>query len=142
MEKKTKMLLFVIIGFSMYAGLNILNAVIEVNTFLRICFSILRHGGLLGAIFGLNYLGTKYIWERNPEISKDELVNLSDERLISIRMNAKAKTFDIMTYMLLLLGALYLDLRVGFLGISLLTAAGIIMAGCYFYYKNKYAKEM
>lgn len=59
------MLLYVIIGFSMYAGLNILNAVIEVNNFLRICFSILRYGGLLGAIFGLKYLGTKYTWVKS-----------------------------------------------------------------------------
>lgn len=142
MKKKTKMLLFIIIGFSMYAVMAILKAMIEVNTFLTICLSILRYGSLLCAIFGLNYFGTTYIWERNPEISKDELVNLSDERLISIRMKAKAKTFDIMTYVLILLGALYADLKAGALVIVLLAAAGIIMAGCYFGYKNKYSKEM
>lgn len=142
MKKKTKMMLFIIIGFCLYFSLSILNTMLEVNTFLRICFTILRYGGMLGALFGLNYFGTKYTWERNPEVSKDELVNLSDERLVSIRTNAKAKAFDIMVYTLILLGVVYADLRVGFLVLSLLIAAGIIMTGCYFYYKNKYTKEM
>lgn len=142
MKKKTKMMLFIIIGFCLYFSLSILNTMLEVNTFLRICFTILRYGGMLGALFGLNYFGTKYTWERNPEVSKDELVNLSDERLVSIRTNAKAKAFDIMVYVLLLLGVVYADLRVGFLVVALLAAAGIIMTGCYFYYKNKYTKEM
>lgn len=142
MKKKTKMMLFIIIGYCLYFSLSILNTMLEVNTFLRICLTILRYGGMLGALFGLNYFGTKYTWERNPEVSKDELVNLSDERLVSIRTNAKAKAFDIMVYTLILLGVVYADLRVGFLVLSLLIAAGIIMTGCYFYYKNKYAKEM
>lgn len=142
MQKKTKMMLFIIIGFCLYFSLSILNTMLEVNTFLRICFTILRYGGMLGALFGLNYFGTKYTWERNPEVSKDELVNLSDERLVSIRTNAKAKVFDIMVYVLILLGVVYADLRVEFLVVALLAAAGIIMTGCYFYYKNKYTKEM
>lgn len=142
MKKKTKMMLFIIIGFCLYFSLSILNTMLEVNTFLRICFTILRYGGMLGALFGLNYFGTKYTWERNPEVSKDELVNLSDERLVSIRTNAKAKVFDIMVYVLILLGVVYADLRVEFLVVALLAAAGIIMTGCYFYYKNKYTKEM
>lgn len=142
MKKKTKMMLFIIIGYCLYFSLSILNTMLEVNTFLRICLTILRYGGMLGALFGLNYFGTKYTWERNPEVSKDELVNLLDERLVSIRTNAKAKAFDIMVYTLILLGVVYADLRVGFLVLSLLIAAGIIMTGCYFYYKNKYTKEM
>lgn len=142
MKKKTKMMLFIIIGFCLYFSLSILNTMLEVNTFLRICLTTLRYGGMLGALFGLNYFGTKYTWERNPDVSKDELVNLSDERLVSIRTNAKAKAFDIMVYTLILLGVVYADLRVGFLVLSLLIAAGIIMTGCYFYYKNKYTKEM
>lgn len=142
MKKKTKMMLFIIIGYCLYFSLSILNTMLEVNTFQRICLTTLRYGGMLGALFGLNYFGTKYTWERNPEVSKDELVNLSDERLVSIRTNAKAKAFDIMVYTLILLGVVYADLRVGFLVLSLLIAAGIIMTGCYFYYKNKYTKEM
>ena len=142
MKKKTKMLLIAIIGFCMYAGFTILNAVTEVNTLLTICLSILRYSGLLAAILGINYFGTRYIWERNPEISQDELVNLSDERLISIRNKAKAKTFDIMIYVLILLAVLYADLKAGLLVISLVAVSGIIMAGCYYYYKNKYTKEM
>ena len=102
----------------------------------------MHYGGMLLSIFAINYFGTTYQYEKYPEESKQTLIDLNDERTRSIHNLAKARTFDIMTYVLMLLPAVLIDLKAGLSGIIGAGAALLIFGISYAFFLAKYKKEL
>ena len=97
-----------------------------------LCLSLMHYGGMLLSLFAVNYFGTTYQYEKYPEESKQTLIdNL-----------AKARTFNIMTYVLMLLPAVLIDLKAGLVGIIGAGAALLIFGISYAFFLAKYKKEL
>ena len=107
-----------------------------------LCLSLMHYGGMLLSIFAINYFGTTYQYEKYPEESKQTLIDLNDERTKSIHNLAKARTFNIMTYVLMLLPAVLIDLKAGLVGIIGAGAAPLIFGISYAFFLAKYKKEL
>ena len=107
-----------------------------------LCLSLMHYGGMLLSLFAVNYFGTTYQYEKYPEESKQTLIDLNDERTRSIHNLAKARTFDIMTYVLMLLPAVLIDLKAGLSGIIGAGAALLIFGISYAFFLAKYKKEL
>ncbi len=107
-----------------------------------LCLSLMHYGGMLLSLFAVNYFGTTYQYEKYPEESKQTLIDLNDERTRSIHNLAKARTFNIMTYVLMLLPAVLIDLKAGLVGIIGAGAALLIFGISYAFFLAKYKKEL
>ncbi len=107
-----------------------------------LCLSLMHYGGMLLSLFAVNYFGTTYQYEKYPEESKQTLIDLNDERTKSIHNLAKARTFNIMTYVLMLLPAVLIDLKAGLTGIIGAGAALLIFGISYAFFLAKYKKEL
>ena len=107
-----------------------------------LCLSLMHYGGMLLSLFAVNYFGTTYQYEKYPEESKQTLIDLNDERTKSIHNLAKAWTFNIMTYVLMLLPAVLIDLKAGLVGIIGAGAALLIFGISYAFFLAKYKKEL
>lgn len=107
-----------------------------------LCLSLMHYGGMLLSLFAVNYFGTTYQYEKYPEESKQTLIDLNDERTKSIHNLAKARTFNIMTYVLMLLPAVLIDLKAGLVGIIGAGAALFIFGISYAFFLAKYKKEL
>ncbi len=107
-----------------------------------LCLSLMHYGGMLLSLFAVNYFGTTYQYEKYPEESKQTLIDLNDERTKSIHNLAKARTFNIMTYVLMLLPAVLIDLKAGLVGIIGAGAALLIFGISYAFFLAKYKKEL
>lgn len=107
-----------------------------------LCLSLMHYGGMLLSIFAIHYFGTTYQYEKYPEESKQTLIDLNDERTKSIHNLAKARTFNIMTYVLMLLPAVLIDLKAGLVGIIGAGAALLIFGISYAFFLAKYKKEL
>lgn len=107
-----------------------------------LCLSLMHYGGMLLAIFAVNYFGTTYQYEKYPEESKQTLIDLNDERTRTIHDLAKARTFDIMTYVLILLPFVLIDLKAGLAGILGAGAALLIFGISYAFFLVKYKREL
>ena len=107
-----------------------------------LCLSLMHYGGMLLSLFAVNYFGTTYQYEKYPEESKQTLIDLNDERTRSIHNLAKARTFNIMTYVLMLLPAVLIDLKAGLTGIIGAGAALLIFGISYAFFLAKYKKEL
>ncbi len=107
-----------------------------------LCLSLMHYGGMLLSIFAIHYFGTTYQYKKYPEESKQTLIDLNDERTRSIHNLAKARTFDIMTYVLMLLPAVLIDLKAGLSGIIGAGAALLIFGISYAFFLAKYKKEL
>lgn len=107
-----------------------------------LCLSLMHYGGMLLSLFAANYFGTTYQYEKYPEESKQTLIDLNDERTKSIHNLAKARTFNIMTYVLMLLPAVLIDLKAGLVGIIGAGAALLIFGISYAFFLAKYKKEL
>ncbi len=107
-----------------------------------LCLSLMHYGGMLLSLFAVNYFGTTYQYKKYPEESKQTLIDLNDERTKSIHNLAKARTFNIMTYVLMLLPAVLIDLKAGLVGIIGAGAALLIFGISYAFFLAKYKKEL
>ncbi len=107
-----------------------------------LCLSLMHYGGMLLSLFAVNYFGTTYQYEKYPEESKQTLIDLNDERTKNIHNLAKARTFNIMTYVLMLLPAVLIDLKAGLVGIIGAGAALLIFGISYAFFLAKYKKEL
>lgn len=107
-----------------------------------LCLSLMHYGGMLLSLFAVNYFGTTYQYEKYPEESKQTLIDLNDERTKSIHNLAKARTFNIMTYVLMLLPAVLIDLKAGLVGIIGAGAALLIFGISYAFFLAKYKREL
>lgn len=143
MTVKQKKLLMLIVGFLANAAATIIKGLHFIdNQFLHLCLIIIQFGGILAFIFGVNYFGTTYQYEKYPEESAQTLIDQNDERTRAIQNLAKAKTFDIIAYVLIILPFLLFEMKTNWVGIIASGIALVILGVTYFYYLRKYSKEM
>ena len=107
-----------------------------------VCLTLIHYAGMLLALNGVHYFGTTYQYEKYPEESRQTVIDLNDERTRTIHDLAKARTFDIMVYVLICLPFLLIEAKSDLLGIIGSAAALLILGGSYAYYARKYSKEM
>ncbi|MDE7036377.1 MAG: hypothetical protein K2O98_00125, partial [Lachnospiraceae bacterium] len=81
MTTKQKKLAMLIIGLLVSTAGNITKAMHIVDSkFLYLCLTLLQYGGALAFIFGVNYFGTTYQYEKYPRESLQTVIDLNDER--------------------------------------------------------------
>lgn len=143
MTVKQKKLFMLIVGLLaqtaavMIKGLHIVD-----NQFLYLCLILIQYGGILAFIFGVNYFGTTYQYEKYPKESVQTVIEQNDERNRAIHSLAKAKAFDIITYVLILLPALLFEMKADLIGIIASGITLIVLGLSYLYFYLKYSKEM
>ncbi len=107
-----------------------------------LCLTLIQYTGMLLFLNGIHYFGTTYQYEKYPEESRQTVIDQNDERTRTIHDLAKARSFDIITYVLILLPFLLIEAKAGLTGILCAFAALIILGGSYGYYYRKFSKEM
>lgn len=143
MTVKKKKLFMLITGFLAYAAVCIIKALHIIDSqFLYLCLTLTQYGGMLAFIFGVNYFGTTYQYEKYPKESAQTLIDQNDERTCTIHNLAKAKAFDIITYVLILIPFLLLEIKADLAGVVVSGIALVILGISYFHYLRKYSKEM
>lgn len=96
--------------------------------------------GLLGHGMA-NVISQKAI-EKNPDIQKQKDIEVNDERNIAIGNRAKAKAFDVMTFVFSALMLTFALMNIGLAAVLLFVFAYLFVQGCAIYYRCKYEKEM
>lgn len=143
MTTKKKKQTYILVGLPMYAIASMLkNLHIFGSQAAAVCLTLIHYAGMLLALNGVHYFGTTYQYEKYPEESRQTVIDLNDERTRTIHDLAKARTFDIMVYMLICLPFLLIEAKSDLLGIIGSAAALLILGGSYAYYARKYSKEM
>lgn len=80
--------------------------------------------------------------KRNPEIQKKIEIEQKDERNVTITNCAKAKAYDIMTFVFSALMLSFALMGVDMVAVLLLVCAYLFVEGCGVYYRYKYEKQM
>lgn len=143
MTVKQKKLFMIIVGFLVYAAAGIIKGLRIIDSrFLFLCLILIQYGGMIAFIFGINYFGTTYQYEKYPEESAQTVIDQNDERTRAIHTLAKAKAFNIITYVLILLPALLFEMKADLTGIAASGTALIVLGISYLYFYLKYSKEM
>lgn len=96
--------------------------------------------GLFGV--GIGNLISHKVMKNNPKLQKQHTINQNDERNVTINNLAKAKAFDLMTFML---GALMLSFAImgtEMTSTLLLVGAYLFIHGYKIYYSYAYNKQM
>lgn len=143
MTKKTLPYVQVATGLVLLAtGLYLVKSISNPQGFLRALPYIFV--GLGCGIFGqgMGEIISIKTTKNNPSIQKQLEINKKDERNIAIMNRAKAKAYDMMTFVF---GALMLSLAlmgVDFITVLLLAFAYLFVVGYGIYYRCKYEKEM
>lgn len=143
MKTTHKKIYMLIIGFLLHSiGLFLKNMHLFDSRWITLCLSLMQYGGMLLFIFQINYFGTTYQYEKYPEESKQTLIDKNDERTRTIHDLAKARTFDIMVYVLITLPFLLIDLKADLTGIIGAGAALLILGVSYAFFLLRYEKQM
>ena len=135
MQKKSR---FYIMAIIMSVIMIILSQFVELNS----------HSGILlgtgAGVFGANIAKLYFISleKKNPDIIKENEIELKDERNVLIRQRAKAKSADITQWLIMLVA--YLEILVNApLWITLVTIGIFVLYNIIqIYYVNKFNKEM
>lgn len=77
-----------------------------------------------------------------PDIQKQKAIEENDERNVAIGNRAKAKAFDVMTFVIGALMLTFALMNIDLAAILLLVFAYLFIQGCGIYYRGKYEKEM
>ena len=88
-----------------------------------------------------NLISSKAI-KNSPNLQKQIEIDKNDERNISIANRAKAKAYDVMTYVFGALLLCFALMSVDVIAILLLVFVYLFVQGCGLYYHYKYNKEM
>ena len=76
MTVKQKKLLMLIAGFLAHAAACIIKGLhITDSRFLYLCLTLIQYGGMIAFIFGVNYFGTTYQYEKYPEESAQTVID-------------------------------------------------------------------
>ena len=100
--------------------------------------------GIGAGVFGANIakLFSISLEKKNPDIIKENEIELKDERNVLIRQRAKAKSADIMQWLIMLIAYLTIFVNAP-LWITLLTVGIFVLYNIIqIYYINKFNKEM
>ena len=143
MTVKKKKQINILVGLPMYAVAGMLKnlRVFDSQAATIFLFLIQYAGGFL-ALKGIHYFGTTYQYEKYPKESLKTVIDQNDERTRTIHDLAKARTFDIMVYVLIVLPFLLIEIKAGLPGIIGSFAALLILGGSYACFARKYSKEM
>lgn len=143
MTTKKKKQTFILVGFPMYAIAFMVKClhIFESQTG-TICLTLIQYTGFFIFLNGIHYFGTTYQYEKYPEESQQTVIELNDERTRTIHDLAKARTFDIITYVLIVLPFLLIEAKADLMGILCSFAALIILGVSYGYHYRKFSKEM
>lgn len=143
MTTKKKKQTYILVGLPMSAIASMLkNLHVFDGQAATICLTLIHYAGALLSLDGVHYFGTTYQYEKYPKESLQTVIDLNDERTRTIHDLAKARTFDIMVYVLICLPFLLIEARADFLGIIGSAAALLILGGSYAYFLRKYSKEI
>ena len=144
MKEKRNKIILLIAGIILYFVFGVLDNMDDTSAPIQILFSILHYAGMICMIFGINYFGTTYIYQKQAELGQPvrDMIEKNDERNIAIISQAKARAFDVMLYVMLGVIFILIEQHAYLLPIILITAALIAMLLTYAYYRHKYSKEM
>ena len=124
------------------AGLFLIKAVSEPEGILKtlpfLCIGI--GCGIFG--YGVSNVFTQLAVRNRPDMAEQMEINAQDERNVAIGSRAKAKGFDMMTYVFgaLMLAFALMNASVGIL--IPMVIAYLLVEGCALYYRFKFEKEM
>lgn len=142
MAAKKKKQTLILVGFPIYAITSVVKCLhIFDSRPVTVCLTLIQYIGMLLFLNGIHYFGTTYQYAKYPEESRQTVIDQNDERTRTIHDLAKARTFDIITYVLILLPFLLIEAKAGLTGIICSFAALIILGVSYGYYR-KFSKEM
>ena len=135
MQKKST---FYVMAITISVIMIILSQFVELNS----------HSGILlgtgAGVFGANIAKLYFISleKKNPDMIKENEIELQDERNVLIRQRAKAKSADITQWLIMIIA--YLEIFVNApLWITLLTVGIFVLYNIIqIYYINKFNKEM
>ena len=135
MQKKS---MFYISGIIISVIMIILSQFVELNSHSGILLG--TGAGVIGASIAKLY--TINLEKKNPDIRKENEIELKDERNILIRQRAKAKSADIIQWLIMVIA--YLTILVNApLWITLLTVGIFVLYNIIqIYYINKFNNEM
>ena len=135
MQKKS---MFYISGIIISVIMIILSQFVELNSHSGILLG--TGAGIIGASIAKLY--TINLEKKNPDMIKENEIELQDERNVLIRQRAKAKSADITQWLIMLIA--YLEIFVNApLWIILLTVGIFVLYNIIqIYYINKFNKEM
>lgn len=141
--KKAKHYIVTVIGVIILAlGLYLVKTIESPQKFLLalpyVCIGV--GCGMLG--HGISSLISGRILQKHPEIQKQNEINEKDERNIIVASRAKAKAYDLMTYVFGALMVSFALMGVDVVPILLLVFAYLLVHGYAVYYRCKYEKEM
>lgn len=91
---------------------------------------------------GVSNIVTNKIIQKNPEIKRQNEINENDERNITISNRAKAKAYDLMTFVFGALMIVFSLMGIDIIPILLFVFAYLFLHGYAIYYRCKYEKEM
>ena len=141
--KKSTNYIIVIIGIVLVAaGLYLLKSVENPSQLLTaLPYVCIGFGcGIFGHVMG-SLIADKAV-KSDPSVQKQMEIEQNDERNIAISNSAKAKAYDIMTFVFGALMVSFALMGVDIVPILLLVFAYLFVHGCAIYYRLKYDKEM
>jgi hypothetical protein len=143
MTTKKKKQIFIFVGFPMHVIAFMVKSLHIFDSLpITICLTLIQYTGALLSLNGIHYFGTTYQYEKYPEESRQTVIDQNDERTRTIHNLAKARTFDIITYVLIILPFLLIETKTDLTGILCSFAALIILGVSYGYYYRKFSKEL
>lgn len=143
MSKSMKNVILVLLGIILsVSGIYLVKRNINLEGIMRvfpyICIGI--GCGLFGQGMG-DFISKKAI-QANPSIEKQLEIERNDERNKAISNKAKAKSYDIMTFVFGALMIAFALMGVDMAAILILVFAYLFVQGSDIYYHNKFSKEM
>lgn len=144
MKKSTKKKIYMLVtGLLLHGAALILKNMHLFDSRIVIIFlSLIQYTGMFLYISAIHYFGTTYQYEKYPKESRQTLIDLNDERTRTIHDLAKARTFDVMTYVLICLPFLLIDTKADMISMICSAAVLLIFGISYAYFLTKYKKEM
>lgn len=141
--KKAKYYIFTSVGIIIsIAGLCLLKEADSPQAFMRtlpfICIG--AGSGVFG--YGVSNIVTNKLYQKNPDMKKQQDINNHDERNIAIANRAKAKAYDAMIFVFSVLILSFALMGVEMIPVLLLVLAYLFVQGYAIYYRCKYEKEM
>ena len=141
--KKIKNYLFAVGGILLIAvGLGLVKGIPEPAGLLRalpyLCIGI----GCGSFGYGMGELVTHRVLKNDPELARQREIDSKDERNIMLSGLAKARAYDLMTYVFGALMIAFALMNVEISAVLLLVAAYLFVVGYSIYYRIKLEKEM
>lgn len=96
--------------------------------------------GIFG--YGMSSIISNKILQKNPDLQRQNEINEKDERNIIISNRAKAKAYDLMSFVFGVLMLIFALMNVDMIAIILFCFVYLFLHGYEIYYHCKYEKEM